>query len=188
MTESSTSSADELTPSGQPESTARAIVIPLLVILFLIGSLGGALAVVNTLDFAGAPCGGPGYGDPGPPSPYGCVPGGGSEAAHRLSVSPARVVFPTTKPFSTSFALVTITNGGDTTEDLITATANPTPPFFADFGGTCNVVYAFHIPSGASCTFQWGFAPGETGNYNGIGEIKFASDTTLRVVLAGQSV
>jgi hypothetical protein len=183
VTESSTSSADVRTPSGQPESTARAIVIPLLVILFLVGSLGGALAVVNTLDFAGAACGGGAYGG------YGCPPsGGGSGGKHVLTVSPAKITFPTTKPFSTSFAIVTITNGGDTTEDLTAATANPTPPFFPDFGGTCNVVYAFHIPSGASCTFQWGFAPGATGNYNGTGAITFASGTTLRVAMGGRAV
>src|SRR5262249_41299087 len=97
-----------------------------------------------------------------------------------LTVSPAAVAFPdtpsgTTFPTNFSFDRVSITNGGPTSQILSTATAAPDPPFFATFGGTCNTVYAYNIPPGATCTFQFGFNPEVPGSYAGSGSISFSS-------------
>jgi hypothetical protein len=170
------------------EPTLRTMVISLLVVLILGGGLAGALVLVDTLDFSASACGGPGYGGFGGYGGYGCAPyGPGGPGIGGVTVSPARVAFNITKPGSISYQLVTITNRGRDTQTLDTAAATPNPPFFPTFGGTCNVTYAFHIPGGASCTFQWGFHPSAPGNYAGTGVINFAGGTVLHLALAGHS-
>jgi streptogramin lyase len=104
-----------------------------------------------------------------------------------LTVTPASVVFADTASGTTnpSYALVTITNNGPGAQTLTTASATPDPPFFPTFGGTCNVQYAYTIPAGASCTFQFGFNPPAAGSYSGTGSISFSSGVVLNVALAG---
>ncbi len=107
-------------------------------------------------------------------------------ALAQLSVSPAVVVFPDTSVGAISYQEVTISNTGSQTENLLTATADPNPPFWPTFGGTCNVNFGYAVPAGASCTFQWGFKPVHPGRTVGVGTISFESGAALGVVLVGK--
>jgi streptogramin lyase len=118
-------------------------------------------------------------------SPGPCVP-----RPRGLTVSPNALVFPPTPagpnyPDNFSFQSVAITNSGPTNQILTTATADPDPPFFPTFGGTCNTVYGYNIPPGATCTFQFGFNPPAPGSYTGSGTISFSSGAALHVGLSG---
>jgi hypothetical protein len=110
----------------------------------------------------------------------------------QLSVSPSVVVFsntpvgPDCPGANCSYAEVTITNNGSQTEHLTTAEATPNPPFWPTFGGTCNVTYAYYLPGGESCTFEWGFKPQKPGKFTGTGTISFESGASVGVVLIGK--
>lgn len=106
-----------------------------------------------------------------------------------LTVSPAVVVFPNT-PVGTdcpgvncTYAMVTITNNGSQTEQLVTAEADS--PFWPTYGGTCNATYAYYLPAGESCTFQWGFKPVHPGRVVGVGTVSFKSGASVGVLLTG---
>jgi hypothetical protein len=84
------------------------------------------------------------------------------------------------------YALVKIRNRTANVETIVSATA--TNPFWPTYGGTCNVVYAYAIPAGKTCTFQFGFKPTAAGTlYTGTGNVMFVSGETLTVTLIGKS-
>ena len=110
-----------------------------------------------------------------------------------LSVSPTAVVFAPTPVGEFSYEIVTISNTGDAT-DFISSATPVESPFFATFGGTCNVSIDpisgknYYIPPGSSCTFQWGFNPGRPGRQTGTGTLNFESGATLTVALTGRGL
>ena len=117
-----------------------------------------------------------------------------AEANISMSVSPSAITFakatsgaPCSPGPGCTFAEVTVTNNGATTVTLTTASATPNPPFFPTFGGTCNVTYAYAIPAGASCTFQWGFRPVKPGKFAGTGTINFDNGDAVTVGLLGKA-
>ncbi len=113
-------------------------------------------------------------------------------AQSNLTVSPAVVVFPNTPVGpdcpgnNCSYAMVTIANNGAQDVTLGVAEADPSQTFWATYGGTCNVVYAYVLPAGQTCTFQWGFAPPHPGKFMGTGTISFADGSMVGVVLTGK--
>ena len=119
------------------------------------------------------------------------VPAETATAAAALTVSPSEVSFANTAVGATcpgvncSYAMVTVTNTGTSNERLVGAKADPTPPFWPTFGGTCNVKFLYVIPPKASCTFQWGFKPTAAGKAKGSGTITFESGASVNVVLVG---
>ncbi len=88
---------------------------------------------------------------------------------------------------SCTYASITITNGTAVTQTITTASTGTTI-FWPTYGGTCNVTYAFAIPSGASCTFEFGFEPTTTSTtYTDTGTVNFDSGAALSVGLSGTS-
>lgn len=121
-----------------------------------------------------------------------CTP----NAFAQLSVSPSVLVFPNTPVgpdcagANCSYAEVTITNNGTETEQIVTADPTQptlTVPFWATFGGTCNL-NNYYIDPGQSCTFQWGFKPVHPGRALGVGTISFLSGASVGVVLTGRGI
>jgi hypothetical protein len=110
-----------------------------------------------------------------------------------LSVSPTAVVFAPTPVGEFSYEIVTITNTGDAT-DFISSATPVASPFFATFGGTCNFSVDpisgknYYIPPGSSCTFQWGFNPSRPGRQSVTGTLYFESGATLTVSLTGRAL
>jgi hypothetical protein len=107
-----------------------------------------------------------------------------------LSVSPTALVFATTVVGDFAYGIVTVTNSGDAADYISTATADPNPPFFPTFAGTCNTSVDgngqnYYIPAGTSCTFQWGFHPSRAGRVNGSATLSFQSGATLTIDLTG---
>jgi hypothetical protein len=101
-----------------------------------------------------------------------------------LSVSPTGLQFAPTEVDESSFAVVTITNGGPGAERLATASV-AAGPFWPTFGGTCNVTYAYVLGPHVSCTFQFGFRPATAGAHTATGSITFESGSVLSVPLSG---
>ncbi len=88
---------------------------------------------------------------------------------------------------SCTYASITITNGTAVTQTITTASAGTTI-FWPTYGGTCNVTYGFMIPSGASCTFEYGFEPTTASTtYTDTGTVNFASGAALSFGLSGTS-
>jgi hypothetical protein len=84
------------------------------------------------------------------------------------------------------YALVKVHNRTASVETIATAAA--TAPFWPTYGGTCNVKYAYAIPAGKSCTFEFGFRPTARGTlYTGSGTIIFVSGESRTVTLIGKS-
>jgi len=110
-----------------------------------------------------------------------------------LSVSPTSVAFAPTPVGGFSYEIVTITNTGDAT-DFISSATPVESPFFATFGGTCNFSVDpitgknYYIPAGSSCTFQWGFNPSRPGRQTGTGTLNFESGATLTVSFTGRAL
>jgi len=110
-----------------------------------------------------------------------------------LSVSPTAVAFAPTPVGGFSYEIVTITNTGDAT-DFISSATPVESPFFATFGGTCNFSVDpitgknYYIPAGSSCTFQWGFNPSRPGRQTGTGTLNFESGATLTVSFTGRAL
>lgn len=111
-----------------------------------------------------------------------------------LSVSPTAVTFATVSVGAFDYQMVTITNSGDATDYISTATADA--PFFPTFGGTCNTSIDpndpnhrnYWIPAGSSCTFQWAFNPTtHPGKYTGTGTLIFDVSSPLNVSLTGKA-
>ena len=112
--------------------------------------------------------------------------------AMSLSISPTTLSFsptpvgPECPGANCSYAEVTITNNGATTEHLVGATAGSPAPFWPTFGGTCNVAHMYFLPAGASCTFQWGFKPEKPGRVRATGQISFESGESVSIELDGR--
>jgi hypothetical protein len=110
-----------------------------------------------------------------------------------LSVSPTTVAFAPTPVGEFSYEIVTITNTGDAT-DFISSATPVESPFFATFAGTCNTSIDpisgknYYIPPGFSCTFQWGFNPSRPGRQTGTGTLSFESGATLAVAFTGRGL
>jgi hypothetical protein len=110
-----------------------------------------------------------------------------------LSVSPSAITFATITAGEFDYQMVTITNSGDAGDYIQTATADPDPPFFPTFGGTCNTsigpdgVTPYYIPAGGSCTFQWGFHPTHPGKRTGTGTLVFVTSAPIDVSLSGKA-
>jgi hypothetical protein len=110
-----------------------------------------------------------------------------------LSVSPTTVAFAPTPVGVISYEIVTITNTGDAT-DFISSATPVESPFFATFAGTCNTsvdpitLKNYYIPAGSSCTFQWGFDPSRPGRQTGTGTLNFESGATLTVSFTGRAL
>lgn len=110
-----------------------------------------------------------------------------------LSVSPTTVAFAPTPIGGFSYEIVTITNSGDAT-DFISSATPVESPFFATFAGGCNFSVDpisgknYYIPPGSSCTFQWGFSPGRAGRQTGTGTLSFESGATLTVSFTGRGL
>ncbi len=99
-------------------------------------------------------------------------------------MSPSPLQFAATRVDETSFAVVTITNGSPGSDRLDGADVEG-ETFWATFGGTCNVTYAYVLGPGVACTFQFGFAPPTVGTHMATGTLTFESGTMLSIPLSG---
>jgi hypothetical protein len=106
-----------------------------------------------------------------------------------LSAAPNPLLFPTvTGVNSISYKMITITNGTSVTQTITSAGADPSA-FWVTWGGSCNSIELNKmIPSGGSCTLQFGFKAPAIGVTTGTGKIMFASGTNLTFGLEGKAI
>jgi hypothetical protein len=85
------------------------------------------------------------------------------------------------------YAEVKVINDTATSQTL-TGGSTASTTFWVTWGGTCNVEYAYVIPTHTSCTVQFGFEPPAAHtHYASTGTLDFAGGAQLSVGLKGHS-
>jgi hypothetical protein len=100
-----------------------------------------------------------------------------------LSVMPTTVRFPATALGTTSYQLVTITNGGTSAETFSSYTT-PSAKFGATQGHCGGPYYYTSIPAGSSCDYEFSYSPSNPGAESGAGTISFESGAILNLLFA----
>jgi hypothetical protein len=100
-----------------------------------------------------------------------------------LTVTPTTVRFPATALGTTSYQLVSITNGGASAETFSSYTT-PSPKFGATQGHCGGPQYYTSIPAGSSCNYEFSYTPSNPGAESGAGTISFESGAILNLLFA----
>jgi hypothetical protein len=106
------------------------------------------------------------------------------QAQGALSIDPDTIEFPPTPVGAYSYVTATITNAGPE-DDTIVAVFPQGESLFPTQAGTCNL-QSWLIPSGTSCTYQFGFHPERPGRVRNTLTLTFASGATVEVSLTGR--